>query len=226
MQLILVDRSSDLCRAWTRVFAGTDVQIVHGDFTSVPEYDCVVSPANSFGLMDGGFDQALTEYFGPRLQQEVQRRIRDQYLGEQPVGTCLMVATPSDHHPWIAHAPTMRVPMSVATTENAYLAMRAVLVAAHHHNYQRTNYRIETLLCPGLATATGRMPVLEAARQMRAAYDSVQDVPSELNWQVADEFQNRASGLRPPTIGHINGADLINHGDNDPHKTLAQSKRR
>lgn len=29
--------------------------------------DAVVSPANAYGLMDGGYDKALTDYFGNDL---------------------------------------------------------------------------------------------------------------------------------------------------------------
>ncbi|ECE9311446.1 phage tail protein, partial [Salmonella enterica subsp. enterica serovar Napoli] len=35
----------------------------------------MVSTANSFGLMDGGVDAAITAYFGPQLQERVQRNI-------------------------------------------------------------------------------------------------------------------------------------------------------
>ncbi|MGB3240982.1 MAG: hypothetical protein WBB29_22045 [Geitlerinemataceae cyanobacterium] len=50
-------------------------------------YDCLVSPANSFGMMDGDMDAAIVRYFGQSLMDRVQRRILDDYLGEQPVGT-------------------------------------------------------------------------------------------------------------------------------------------
>lgn len=37
------------------------------NFLNTHTIDCVVSPANSFGLMDGGYDLAITEYFGEQL---------------------------------------------------------------------------------------------------------------------------------------------------------------
>jgi O-acetyl-ADP-ribose deacetylase (regulator of RNase III) len=46
-----------------------------------------VNPANSFGMMDGGIDAAITAFFGIQLMERVQQRILDDFLGEQSVGT-------------------------------------------------------------------------------------------------------------------------------------------
>ena len=43
------------------------VEVVHADFDSFManyQVDCVVSPGNSHGVMAGGYDRALSEYFG------------------------------------------------------------------------------------------------------------------------------------------------------------------
>lgn len=55
--------------------------------------ECVVSPANSFGLMDGGLDLALSKYYGgvANLVPIVRRALVDEWCGEQNVGTCLIV---------------------------------------------------------------------------------------------------------------------------------------
>ena len=66
----------------------------------------------------------------------------------------------------------MRVPSNVADTLNAYLAFRAALRAVAEHN-ARGHSPIRRVLCPGLATAVGQMPVARCARQMRAAWDRV-----------------------------------------------------
>src|SRR5687768_12354429 len=136
-RLILVDPLRDLCRAWEKHFAGLPgVSIVGGLFEELPEFDCMVSAANSFGLMDGGVDAAITRFFGPELQIAVQRRILHEYRGEQPVGTSMIVDTGHDRHPHLAHTPTMRVPMSIARTDNVYRAMWAMLIAVSRHNQQ------------------------------------------------------------------------------------------
>jgi O-acetyl-ADP-ribose deacetylase (regulator of RNase III) len=119
MRLILADASVPVCLALEESFGGLPgVEVVRSPFADIPEFDCIVSPGNSFGLMDGGVDAAISCYFGWDLQERVQRRILDELLGEQPVGTSLIVETGHPEHPFLAHTPTMRVPMPVAKTDN------------------------------------------------------------------------------------------------------------
>jgi len=95
--------------------------------------DAVVSPANSFGIMDGGIDAAYIRLFGLELQEAVQKAIRDEWAGEQPVGTCLAVPIPTPAggtSPFLLHAPTMRSPQSIRGTDAVYRAFRAVLLTA------------------------------------------------------------------------------------------------
>ncbi|KAB8140057.1 phage tail protein [Chloroflexia bacterium SDU3-3] len=186
LHLILVDPKPALCRALRKAFDGLpNVEVVQGYFERLPAFDCMVSAANSFGLMDGGVDAAIINFFGDQLMARVQRRILDVYLGEQPVGTALIVETQHPKHPFIAHAPTMRVPSSVAESENAYLAMWATLLAVRQHN-QTAAPPIRTLACPGLATATGGMLLDEAARQMALAYTNFLSPPFKITWAFAD----------------------------------------
>lgn len=75
-RLILVDPNPGLCNAFRKYFAELpDVEVVNDYFENLPEFDCMVSAANSFGLMDGGVDLAIIRYFGLDLQAKVQRRI-------------------------------------------------------------------------------------------------------------------------------------------------------
>jgi hypothetical protein len=53
-------------------------------------------------------------------------------------------------HPFVAHAPTMRVPMNIQGTDHIYLALWASLTAVHRHNRVEAR-QIKTLACPGLA---------------------------------------------------------------------------
>jgi O-acetyl-ADP-ribose deacetylase (regulator of RNase III) len=189
LRLILVDPELALCQSLGQKFAGLPrVEIVHGYFERLPEFDCMVSAANSFGIMDGGVDLAIAQFFGPGLMQRVQRHILEEYLGEQPVGTSFIVETGHADHPYVAHTPTMRVPMPIARTDNVYRAMWAMLLAVHRHN--RASARpIGTVACPGLGTATGVVPFPEAARQMALAYRHFLDPPTGIDWQYADRRQ-------------------------------------
>ena len=187
MKLILVDPIQYLCDAWHDQFTGLpDVEIVHGLFENLSEYDCLVSAANSFGLMDGGVDAAITRFFGIQLMRNVQQRILEDYLGEQPVGTSMIVATLHAKHPFLAHTPTMRVPMAIAHTDNVYKAMWAMLLAVRQHN-QTAPHKIEVVACPGLGTLTGQVPYKEAARQMAHAYRNFLTPPKSIDWRFAGE---------------------------------------
>jgi len=183
-RLILVDPNESLCTAWRTAFhAYPEVAVFPGRFEQVPDYDCMVSAANSFGLMDGGVDLAIRNYFGASLQERVQQRILAHYTGEQPVGTSFIVETQHPRHPFVAHTPTMRVPRPIHQTENVYLAMKAMLEAVQAFN--QVQQRIQTVLCPGLGTATGRVPVEEAARQMELAYRFYKTPPQAISWPYA-----------------------------------------
>ncbi|WP_373232097.1 macro domain-containing protein [Cohnella sp.] len=189
MNIVFVDTNLDVCRALDDAFRGVSgVEVEHGRFQDVPEWDCVVSPANSYGMMDGGFDLHLSRFFGPMLQQNVHDVISRQHAGVQPVGTCEIVETGSIKHPFVAHAPTMVVPGPIHMTNNVFFAMKAVLLAAKKHN-RKGKRIIQRLLCPGLGTATGHVPPHSAARQMRRAFGLVADPPKGMDWNEAQKIQ-------------------------------------
>lgn len=186
MNLILCDYNPILCAEWEKTFQHeSKVQIVCGDFKSVLEYDCIVSPANSFGIMDGGFDGVLINYFGHGLMKRVQDKIRAEYAGEQLVGTCLIVETGNKKHPYLAHTPTMRIPRVIREYDTVYNAMRAIFLAVRKHS------DIKTVLCTGLGTATGKVSPAVAAKQMYMAYKSVMQPLQQINWQIAVDTEQK-----------------------------------
>lgn len=76
MKIILLDNKRPMCLAWKKYFNGiSDVEIANDniEYYDIDDIDCLVSPANSYGLMDGGYDLALTRIFGDELQQSVQQ---------------------------------------------------------------------------------------------------------------------------------------------------------
>ena len=138
-----------------------------GDICEDVECDAIVSPANSFGFMDGGLDYALSERFGWDLQEDVQRRIAGRPIHELLVGESILVPTRDARVPWLVVAPTMRVPMRLRQSVNAYLAMKAIVSTVLRHT---ESPRIETVAIPGLGTGVGALPAEVAATQMRRAF--------------------------------------------------------
>lgn len=189
MKIILVDPNPALCKVFKEYFAELpNVEVAQRHFEKLAEFDCMVSPANSFGLMDGGVDGAITGYFGQQLMDRVQKRIIEEYFGEQPVGTSMIVKTGHPQHPFLAHTPTMRVPMTIAHMDNVYLAMWAMLRAVFHHN-QQSERQINVIACPGLGTGAGKVPFQQAARQMALAYRNFLNPPKIINWRYANDRQ-------------------------------------
>jgi O-acetyl-ADP-ribose deacetylase (regulator of RNase III) len=188
-KLILTAPDSSLFAAFQEHFAQfVDVEIIGDRFEWIPTFDCLVSPANSFGMMDAGMDAAIIQFFGISLERKVKEQILEDYLGEQPVGTSLIVETAHVKHPFLAHTPTMRVPMSIRGTDVPYVAMWAMLLAIRQHN--KTNQKkISSVVCPGLGTGIGQVPYTEAARQMAIAYDHFLYPPKTLNTFVAASRQ-------------------------------------
>jgi O-acetyl-ADP-ribose deacetylase (regulator of RNase III) len=167
----LRDKDSQVVAAWREHFRGfANVHISGGDiFEPAVQADAIVSPANSFGYMDGGIDLVYLGRFGWQLQERLQSHLREQHDGELPVGQAAIVETLDPGLPYLISAPTMRVPMDVSRTPNAYLAFRAAIRAAKSHAGGKRR-QIRSILCPGLCTAIGRMQPEVAARQMATAY--------------------------------------------------------
>jgi len=198
----LIARELALYSALTKAFSGTPVNVLLGDVkNSAHRFDCIVSPGNSFGLMDGGIDAVYAEMW-PGIQEAVQREIRHYYACEQPVGTCLIIPIPGIWDKFLAHAPTMRVPMGIENTDHVYMAMRAVLLAVRVRRNMDLRgalqaRTIETVLCPGLGTGAGGMPPERAARHMRMAWDNVREYPAVVDWPYADRVHAQLGVPRP-----------------------------
>ena len=168
----LRDINAGIVKAWEQAFA--DVPEVHVSRGDIFEHraDAIVSPANSFGFMDGGIDLLYSKHFGWSLQTDLQALLAEQHYGELPVGQAVVVATGHDSIPFLVSAPTMRVPGDISATVNVYLAFRAALIVVLTHNAHTTT-PIRTLLVPGLGTGIGAVAPAAAARQMRLAYDAI-----------------------------------------------------
>ena len=143
--------------------------------------DAVVSPANSFGFMDGGIDHAYSHRFGWGVQRRLQDAVRGRHHGELLVGRAEAVWTDDAAIPFVIAAPTMRVPMVLpADTVSPYLAARAVLLLILHERFADGPFAgesvadvVRTVAFPGLGTGIGRVPPDVCAKQVRAAVTDV-----------------------------------------------------
>jgi len=170
----LVALDEALAYEWRAIFKGVeDVSVSTGNILR-HSADAIVSPANSFGYMDGGIDLVYSQHFGWDLEKRLRTVLIEQHDGELPVGQGVIVETANDAIPWLVSAPTMRVPMRIDETVNAFLAFRAVLRAVRDFNRAHLDSPIRTVLCPGLGTGEGRMPYNRCAWQMYCAYAAIE----------------------------------------------------
>ena len=170
MQYILIDTKPEITNAWHSYFQNEkNVKIVNGDITRIT-CDAIVSPANSFGFMDGGLDYSISERLGWDMEKELQRRIKALPEGELLIGTAMILETGDNSIPFLISAPTMRVPtnFNIDTSVNAYLAMKAILIQAKQHQ------DIHCVAIPGLCTGVGKMDPHIAARQMYCAFQEIE----------------------------------------------------
>ena len=108
LRIILTAIDKPLADAWQRYCGDLRfVTVHHGPIFDVA-CDAVVSPANSFGFMDGGIDRLYTEFFGRGVQDRLQDCIRGCHHGELLVGQAEVVATDHPATPFLIAAPTMR----------------------------------------------------------------------------------------------------------------------
>ena len=174
MKIYLIDVNEKIIEEWKKLFNFNhikDVIIVHQDLHSFlnshPNIEAIVSPANSFGIMMGGYDLAITKYFGNELQTTVQKYINDNLYGEQTVGTSISVKIPNTDK-YLIHTPSMRTPSVIKDPEVIYNCMRNTLIEAYKLN-------VDSILIPAFGGLTGCVEPEEVAWQMFCAYRQIND---------------------------------------------------
>lgn len=84
------------------------VEVVIGRWEELSPHDCFVTAGSSYGLMSAGIDAVVVNQLGSQVQDAVQLRILNEFLGEQPIGSAFLLETGNDRVPFLCHAPTMR----------------------------------------------------------------------------------------------------------------------
>lgn len=210
MRIVLAAMEDRLADAWARAFAGVDAVSIHRGSIFDIACDAVVSPANSYGFMDGGIDALYADRFGIGVQTRLRRLILDRHHGELLVGSAEVIETGHEAQPFLIAAPTMRVPMVLEPeTINPFLATRAVLLLARHGSFptghlagQRMADHLHIMAFPGMGTGVGRVPAEICARQMRTAIDEflLADYRMPSSWAEAGERHQLLYTDRPTRL--------------------------
>ncbi|KAG6831331.1 hypothetical protein H0H92_011246 [Tricholoma furcatifolium] len=168
--------------------------------------DCVVSPANSYGIMDGGFDLQLSRDFRINndiwsLTSHVQSYIHERWCGFAPPGSCTLVPLPAYSATWGAFAlavlPTMRTPEDVSWHQDlVYNTMWTFLVELKQWNASsHMDAEIRTVAMTGLETGQGGISAQRAAMQMVLAVKHFHEgVKQNARWKDVQERNDEIEG--------------------------------
>ncbi len=131
------------------------------------EIECLVSPANAFGFMTGGYDAALSDILGWDFQKKVQKYIKDHFYGEQVVGTSFYIET-DNLGVSLIHTPTMKYPSEIKDDMIVYYCMRSTLMCALEND-------VNTIVIPVFGGGCGGVEPDDAAKRMREGYMQIKN---------------------------------------------------
>lgn len=178
MKIILCAINRNIISAWENLEHQKEyVETYHGSILDI-SCDAIVSPANSFGFMDGGIDLAISRFFGKQVVNKLQKKIEILHHGELLVGQAEIIPTEHDKIPYLISAPTMRVPSKLKNTVNIYLAIRAIILLIKYgkfDNGDEIKNTIKTIAIPGMGTGTGQVKPATFAGQMYKALNDFLD---------------------------------------------------
>lgn len=134
----------------------------------------LVSPANSYGVMNGGIDTEIVKLY-PNIQKKVFDKIKESTYTDStnkhyiPVGMCEAVSLSNDLEQVLFICPTMFLPKDINHTSNVKLAFIGLLTKIK--SAKLTDCSNITIACPCLGTGIGGMSGIESAKQILEACD-------------------------------------------------------
>ena len=177
LKIIFFDMNKSFISSYQNVLQNnmSNTKFIHTDLDTLikqnPFINAIVSPANSYGFMNGGIDRDINKIMN-NIEIDVKQRINqignydsrgDRFL---PVGKCEVV-TKSNMHLFVA--PTMMMPSKIKNGElNVMMAFYAILQKAF--NMTQNGVHI-VLACPCLGTGVGQMDPYESAKQILTAWN-------------------------------------------------------
>lgn len=184
MKIYIIEKDFNKFKYLQLYFHNEDVILINENFEKFvknTKVQCVVSPANSFGIMDGGYDLALTKWYGNQLEERVQKYIIENYYGEQPVATSFIIDAGKDNQ-YLIHTPTMRTPEKIVDTRVIYQSMRTTLLIAKKN-------KIESILIPMFGGATGCVRPQVVAEMMYLGYCQIMKPSKKISWDTINDLK-------------------------------------
>jgi O-acetyl-ADP-ribose deacetylase (regulator of RNase III) len=165
------------------------------------QFDCVVSPSNSFAILDGGFDGHISRYFNEieQFTVEMQKQLLDKSGGYSQPGTCVLLETKVNKCKYVALCSTMVIPSVIVDYSIIYHCFWNLLITIHNHN-KTSDDKIKNILLTGLGTGVGNVGTIANCRLLNLAIENylsyIEFIKSDkmnskgrylLNWNHANE---------------------------------------
>ena len=167
MKLILLDINLLMIKSWQKYFDNEEnVSIVNDsveNYLSRHRVDAVVTAGNSYGIMGGGFDLGVKNYFGGDLEKRVMEQIKKNSNSKQSVGTSFIIDG-GEKNIKVIYTPTMEVPSRITDINIIYKATLSSLKIAKENN-------LEKIVLPAFGGATGGVEFEKIAERMKEAYE-------------------------------------------------------
>lgn len=180
-----------MCDAWNEEFFCVEgVSVVNAGFVDYMndtdlEIDGIVSPANSFGIMDGGYDAAITEYFGTSIMRGIQDVIKDRCRGIQPVGMALSMKI--NDKITLLHVPMMYFPSEITDVRIIFQYMLSTLIEADRNGLQ-------SIVIPAFGSGYVKVHFCDVSRMIKVAYYYKYPIKS-ITWDTVEYFVELTSGV-------------------------------
>lgn len=170
MKIILCDNNENMIYEWERVFSNREnINCILGDYCKTAEnenVDALVSPANSFGIMDGGLDLYIQKFYlknNINIQDLVQEEIKRLFYGIQTVGSSIFIKNDFIN---LIHTPTMKVPGQINDLNAIYFATRNTIICARENG-------VKKIIIPAFGAGIGNIKYSIVARIMEDAITSL-----------------------------------------------------
>jgi O-acetyl-ADP-ribose deacetylase (regulator of RNase III) len=175
IKIIFFDKDYNKINKYKNVLSHIpNFEFIHSDFDQImlnKNINAIVSPANSYGYMNGGIDSNINMFLN-NIQPIVQNQISKYGFLDQagrnylPVGKCIVVKSTNNFYLFVT--PTMQTPKKILPGENnVSIAFFALLQIISQWN---TKYPL-IIACPCLGTGVGMLDPELSAQQILQAYN-------------------------------------------------------
>ena len=160
-KIIFYDINKNMCLAWEKQFKDIEeVEVKNISFKDI-KATYVVTAGNSYGIMTGGLDLAVRNYFGYKIQDIIQEVLFFRYRHKLEVGDNIVVKTNDIDKQYLVYAATMEIPSRIN---------KEVIYDVTYNILKSCYLKEGNIAICGLGVGTGHVPYEDAALENYKAY--------------------------------------------------------